>query len=294
MDVCSNNSSRYQEVTIEPVTLSNQDLAMLEKQNSRMVSSFKAQEIENNSKKHWDIFYKNNGNRFFKDRHWTTREFSELLGDNNHQKHILEIGCGVGNLIYPLIADGLNAMFYACDFSPRAIECLKSNPLFNSSIINAFVCDIVTDELITKIPENSLDMVTAIFVLSAIHPDNHGTVISNIYKLLKCGGFLLFRDYGLYDMAQLRFKPGHKISDNFYMRQDGTRLVFIILYLVSIYIIVLYCFRSYFFSIEYFRTLMENNGFVECSNKYVCKKTVNIKEEIDVSRRFIQATFFKK
>jgi hypothetical protein len=26
-------------------------------------------------------------------------------------------------------------------------------------------------------------------------------------------------------MTQLRFKPGHKISENFYMRQDGTRLV---------------------------------------------------------------------
>jgi len=223
MDDCSNNNSRYQEDTTNPVQLSEHDQAILAKQNSRMVSSFKAQEIEKNSKKHWDIFYKNNGNRFFKDRHWTTREFSELLGDDIHQKHILEIGCGVGNFIYPLLADGLNAIFYACDFSPRAIECLKSNPSYDPSFINAFNCDIVTDELITKIPENSLDLVTAIFVLSAIHPDNHRTVVSNIHKVLKYGGLLLFRDYGIYDMAQLRFKPGHKIADNFYMRQDGTR-----------------------------------------------------------------------
>ncbi|XP_025416309.1 methyltransferase-like protein 6 [Sipha flava] len=273
MDDYSNINNRYQEETINPVKLSEQDQATLDKQNSRIVSLFKAQEIEKNSKKHWDIFYKNNGNRFFKDRHWTTREFSELLGDDQ-QKKILEIGCGVGNLIYPLLAEGLNAMFYACDFSPRAIECLKSNPSYNPLVINAFTCDIITDELITKIPENSLDMVTAIFVLSAIHPDNHQLVVSNIYKLLKCGGLLLFRDYGIYDMAQLRFKPGHKISDNFYMRQDGT--------------------RSYFFSIEYFQSLMENNGFTKCSNKYVCKRTVNVKEEVDVPRRFIQATFSKK
>lgn len=223
MDDCSNINYIYQEETTDPVNLSKQDQITLDKQNSRIVSSFKAQEIEKNAKKHWDIFYKNNGNRFFKDRHWTTREFSELLGNDDHQKYILEIGCGVGNLIYPLLADGLNAMFYACDFSPRAIDCLKSNPLYDSSLINAFTCDIVTDDLTNSIPENSLDLVTAIFVMSAIHPDNHQTVISNIQKLLKNGGLLLFRDYGIYDMAQLRFKPGHKIAENFYMRQDCTR-----------------------------------------------------------------------
>lgn len=36
---------------------------------------------------------------------------------------------------------------------------------------------------------------------------------------------VLFRDYGLYDMAQLKMAEpkGHKISDNFYVRKDGTR-----------------------------------------------------------------------
>ncbi|XP_050436513.1 tRNA N(3)-methylcytidine methyltransferase METTL6 [Adelges cooleyi] len=274
MDDCSNDNSRYQEETTDSVQLNEQEQAILEKQNSRIVSSFKAQELDKYAKKHWDIFYKRNGDRFFKDRHWTTREFTQLLGDNNGIKQILEIGCGVGNFIYPLIADGINAEFFACDFSPRAIECLKSNLSYNPSVINAFTCDIVEDELVTHIPENSLDMVTSIFVLSAVNPDNHQAVVLNIHKVLKIGGLLLFRDYGLHDMAQLRFKPGHKIADNFYMRQDGT--------------------RSYFFSIEYLRNLFITNGFKECSNKYVCKRTVNVKEEIDVPRRFIQATFSKQ
>ena len=59
------------------------------------------------------------------DRHWTTREFQELLGQEEGQevgrrKVLLEVGCGVGNLVFPLLEEqqeGQGELYiYCCDF----------------------------------------------------------------------------------------------------------------------------------------------------------------------------------
>lgn len=43
-----------------------------------LVSEFKQLKLEKEAQKNWDLFYKRNSTNFFKDRHWTTREFQEL------------------------------------------------------------------------------------------------------------------------------------------------------------------------------------------------------------------------
>lgn len=194
-------------------------------QNSRLIPEAKAARLEKDAKRHWDIFYKRNETKFFRDRHWTTREFQELINfDVGKEIKFLELGCGVGNMVFPLVEEGYsNFYFYACDFSPRAVEFVKSNKLFNENRMKAFCADLTTDDLFKNVPEESIDITSLIFVLSAIHPESWWQVAKVAYRALRPGGVLLFRDYGRYDMAQLRFKPGHKISDNFYMRQDGTR-----------------------------------------------------------------------
>lgn len=138
--------------------------------------------------------------------------------------------------------------------------------------MKAFQTDVTLENCFAEI-DCPVDVATLIFVLSAIHPDKFHKVVQNIYNVLGSGGILLFRDYGLYDMAQLRFKPGHKISENLYMRQDGT--------------------RSYYFSIEQVACLFESVGFQTLDCSYVQRRTINSKENIDVPRIFVQAKFKK-
>lgn len=216
--------SEIEEFTCSIKTLSLEDQERLKQQNSRLVTDFKASLLERDARKYWDLFYKRNETRFFKDRHWTLKEYRDLLDNQSSTKRVLlEIGCGVGNFIFPLIEEQLNFYIIACDLSSKAIDIVQKNLLYDESRMRAFQVDITTEDIFNKVDENSVDIATLIFVLSAIHPDKFVSTFKTIYKLLKPGGILLFRDYGLYDMAQLRFKAGHKIADNFYMRQDGTR-----------------------------------------------------------------------
>jgi methyltransferase-like protein 6 len=55
-------------VLSEPPELTEQMKVTLEKQNSRMVSEFQAKKLEAQASKHWNLFYKRNETRFFKDR----------------------------------------------------------------------------------------------------------------------------------------------------------------------------------------------------------------------------------
>lgn len=84
-------------------------------------------------------------------------------------------------------------MVYASDFSPQAIEILKTNDEYDEERCHAFVLDATADEWNCPFPDESIDICVLIFVLSAINPSKFPSIVEKIFKCLKPGGELQFK-----------------------------------------------------------------------------------------------------
>jgi len=230
----------------------------------------------------WDAFYRRNATRFFKDRHYLhkafPRDFGWLYdagGDGDDATddarpgggggggggaraiRVVEIGCGVGNAILPLLEKHAEltaarrcpppALHVHClDFAPTAIELLTEDPRFRAAAeegrATAHVCDLsATPPSAIAIrassgdgdephrpPEEvlagSADVAILLFCLSAVGPHPSPALdraARHAIEMLKPGGVLVLRDYGRLDEAQLKLGAG-ATDDHFCQKGDGT------------------------------------------------------------------------
>ncbi|XP_069380919.1 tRNA N(3)-methylcytidine methyltransferase METTL2 isoform X2 [Paralichthys olivaceus] len=282
-------------------------------ENSQPLPQQKQEEYDSRANEYWNDFYTIHENRFFKDRHWLFTEFPELApqcGLLNLESHpedsstddvqqdtldqeqsrevadgdfpgssaryrIMEVGCGVGNTVFPILKTNNDPglFVYCCDFSSTAVELVKTNPEYDPERCFAFVHDLSDVEANYPVPDGTLDVIVLIFVLSALHPDKMQASISRLARLLKPGGVMLLRDYGRYDMAQLRFKKGRCLSDNFYVRGDGTRV--------------------YFFTQDELHELFAEAGLEKVQNLVDRRLQVNRGKQLTMYRVWIQCKYRK-
>ena len=131
-------------------------------------------EFRRNASTNWNVFYSQNKTNFFKDRHYLHKAFPKEFGwlyahdhdDDDQDAHaimstkenvtIVEIGCGVGNAILPLLEQHTELMshnhcnaadvdgsptipptstlnIHCLDFAPTAIQLLKEDARFKSA-----------------------------------------------------------------------------------------------------------------------------------------------------------------
>ncbi|SGZ48529.1 CIC11C00000004044 [Sungouiella intermedia] len=259
---------------------------LIAKQYELPVKDFDKKLYNANPAKFWDIFYKNNRENFFKDRKWLQIEFPSLYKvtaeDYDKPVTILEIGCGAGNTFYPILNQNKNPnlKIVGCDYLKVAVDLVKSNEEFEANhekgVAFSSVWDLANPE--GNVPEdlepNSVDIVIMVFVFSALHPDQWKQAVANLQKVLKPGGEILFRDYGRYDLAQVRFKKGRLLDDNFYIRGDGTRV--------------------YFFTEEELREIFCTEGpFTEEKIGTDRRLLVNRKKQLKMYRIWLQGVFRK-
>lgn len=321
----------------------------------RTASATLVKKLERDAKRNWDVFYKKNETRFFKDRHWFDQEFGTLNGclptssaegsgggpdDPEIQEDsdltstaasfpsgpkpvLLELGCGVGNALYPLLELYPDLTAHCCDFSVRAVDFVRKHPQYDPRRVHAFVWDLTTPdnagpslaehvradlrhlpaELVgttsasettvkdgTSAPEAGQEaigtptVVNMIFVLSAISPHLHASVLKRVVSCFDpfVGGVVRFRDYAVGDMAQKRFdtkdasgptyyEPARLNAQEPYYRRgaDGT--------------------LAYFFRPEYLASLAAEAGLEGPAPSVQERIVVNRKQESTMIRRFVQA-----
>ncbi|KAI9884641.1 MAG: hypothetical protein M1823_003561 [Watsoniomyces obsoletus] len=228
----------------------------LMKQREAPVTEFDKKRFNQDPTKWWNKFYQHHTSNFFKDRKWLAQEFPilhDVTRPDGPNVTILEVGAGAGNTAFPIMMFNENPRLrlHACDFSKKAVELMRSDERMcggdgtgmkgMKGMMRADVWDVASPSppvssksqeteqdpsLPPGLKESSVDIILLIFIFSALSPTQWQAAIHNLYRLLKKGGRILFRDYARGDLAQIRFRKGRLMEENFYVRGDGTRVYF--------------------------------------------------------------------
>lgn len=232
--------------------------------------------------RHWNCFFGNHktGN-FFRPRNYLYTEFQSWLELPNNTGteelrsiRIMEVGCGHGCSMYPLLRRmPLLTEYVATDYSANALTILRENVACSvEKRIKTALWDVTSPPDYSHPYFQPSNHVLCIFALSAVEPERHMSAFFNMASLLKPGGCILFRDYGLHDMTMYRHSK--RRSEKLFERNDRT--------------------LAYYFDLDYLRSLANSVGLLVVELEYATIEVRNRKMINCMKRVFVHAVLQKR
>ncbi|CUI11167.1 methyltransferase, putative [Bodo saltans] len=202
----------------------------------------------------WDRYYRQNTINGYKDRHYLLREFSELqlalellrstrttekdvvhdapttataTVSRHHQNEavtLVEIGCGVGNAMIPIIDEFSDVPVsdftaYGFDISKVAVDLLQEKIRLSPSTLGGGRLTAIPHDLADyELPfsqafiREPIRFGTIIFVLCSVPVPKQQIFVDRVARLIAPGGFVFVRDYCIGDLAQARFAEGKRFA----------------------------------------------------------------------------------
>lgn len=115
------------------------DGELFEQYASQLPSRLEESEIfAKNASGYWDKFHKDHMGQFYRPRRYILQAFPELqaLVDSQDDKltNVLEVGCGNGSNVYPLLEKSNKIRLYVSDIAPTAVQSLGSHDMYGKCV----------------------------------------------------------------------------------------------------------------------------------------------------------------
>lgn len=191
--------------------------------------------------------------------------------------HVVELGCGSGASLLPILRANTHCHVTGTDISRTSLQhffAAAQREGIAPDRIHTFPADAASSLELPRMTTLAADICLIVFTLSALTPAQQSNMMHNAHACLIPGGHLMIRDHGLYDMAQMRMEPGQWQGEGqLYARKDGT--------------------LAYFFSVDELCARAADAGFTVLECKYATVRNLNRKTGAVLKRVFIHGLFVR-
>ena len=214
-------------------------------------------------------------NPFFKERRYLLQQFPLL---RTGPMRILEIGCGNGSSCLPILRGNPQAHVHASDPSPAAVEQTRRYVELQglSSRLTVEVQPAPAQPCAAS--AGPFDAVMAVFTLSAVPGEDDRGLLAACARMLRPGGVLYIRDYGVFDMRHMSDARSARLlatrqTAYEYVRPGGM-------------------YRRYY-SLERIDELAAAAGLVVEESRYLLNRLRNEKRDLTMNRVYVHALLRK-